>query len=58
MDLNVGMITESQGGNGGGLYMLGRSDGVLNREVSPFLLSFFSLTFVSYFSLWNPIRLK
>lgn len=34
---DVGLVTESQGGNGGGLLMLGRSDGVLNRT-SPSLL--------------------
>lgn len=30
----TGIVTGSQAGNGGGLLMLGRSDGVLNRELS------------------------
>lgn len=31
-DRSIGLITESISGNGGGLMMLGRSDGVLNRK--------------------------
>lgn len=32
IDSSTGLITESVSGNGGGLMMLGRSDGVLNRK--------------------------
>lgn len=54
------IITESRDGNGGGLTMLGRSDGVLNRAFSILfylLLPLLIVIFVSPSSVRGPLRL-